>query len=85
MEHHLIYFICIAVGWLITEFEPLHFVLSAVKEKLPKHELIEYLFSSFSCWQCMTLWGGWIISGDVVTAILSAFGSFVLESWLSKR
>lgn len=79
------YLFIIAIGWLITEFEPLHFVLDAVLEKLPKNRLIAYLFGMFTCWQCTTFWTGLILTQDLMTAALASLGSVIIDTWMQKK
>lgn len=79
------YIIVIAIGWFITQFEPIQFTLDSVFGRLPKHDLLTYIRNAFLCVQCMTLWAGWIYTGDFMTALVASFGSHVLESWLEKQ
>ena len=79
------YIFIIALGWLITEFEPLHFVLDAVKDKLPKSSFIDYLHGAFSCWQCTTFWAGIVLTQDVMTAALASLGSVIIDTWMQKK
>ena len=81
----MIYLVIIAVGWFITEFEPLQFVIDSVTGRLPKHELLVYLRNAFLCVQCMTLWFGWVYTGSFEIAVAASFMSYVLESWLAKK
>ena len=79
------YLFIIAIGWFITEFEPLHFVLDAVADKLPKNRLIAYLFGMFTCWQCTTFWTGLVLTQDFKVAVLASLGSLIAQTWISKK
>jgi len=79
------YLFIIALGWLVTEFEPLHFVLDAVAEKLPKSRLVSYLFGMFSCWQCTTFWTGLLLTQDIKIAALASLGSLIVDTWIQKK
>jgi hypothetical protein len=79
------YLFIIAFGWLVTEFEPLHFVLDAVAEKLPKNRLLSYLFGMFTCWQCTTFWTGLILTQDVMVSALCSLGAVIIDTWMQKR
>lgn len=79
------YLFIIALGFFITEFEPLHFVLDAVLDKLPKNRLISYLFGAFQCWQCATFWSAIVWYGSFEVAVIASLGSVILEGWMNKR
>jgi hypothetical protein len=79
------YIFIIALGWLITEFEPLHFVLDAVKDKLPKSSFIDYLHGAFSCWQCTTFWTGLAMSGNVFIAATCSLVTHLVSVWIAKK
>lgn len=83
MDYNLI-IICISVGWFITEFEPLHFVLNAIKDKLPKGKLTTFVFEPFNCWQCMTFWSALVISQDFVLACTASLASLLINRWIEK-
>lgn len=70
----------IAFGWLVIEFEPLHLFLRWVYGYLPKSELLEYLFNSFQCWQCMTFWGSLVWTGSFKMAVMASFITFIIET-----
>lgn len=76
--------IFVSVGWFITEFEPLHFVLNAIQEKLPKNSFTRFVFDPFTCWQCMTFWTALIWSQDFVLACLASLASLLLSRWIEK-
>ena len=81
----MIYLNIIALGWFITEFEPFQLLIEYAQEKLPNNKLLQYLLGSFSCWQCMTFWSGWILSGDFLTACVASLGSLILYGWMQQR
>ena len=80
----MIYITVIALGWFITEFEPFQIVLELIKQRVPKHPIIDYLFGAFGCWQCMTFWSGWLLT-DFYTAVVASLGSLILQVWLEKK
>ena len=81
----MIYIEIIALGWFITEFEPFHLLLEYIQEKIKPNNITSYLLGSFSCWQCMTFWSGFILTGDFLTACVASLGSLILYGWMQKR
>lgn len=75
----------ISLGWLITEFEPLHFVIDAVREKLPRSKFIDYIHGAFGCWQCTTFWTGLAMTGDIFTAATASLITHLVNIWSSKK
>ncbi len=75
----------IAIGFFITEFEPLHIGLGWLDEKLNLHKYIKYLIGAVSCWQCMTFWSGWIYSGNIFTAMIASLFTVILYGWMQKK
>lgn len=80
----MIYLTIIAVGWFIVEFEPLQFVIDALRHKT-KNKWALYLLGSFNCWQCMTFWSALVITQDFFTACISSLGSLIIEEWMRKK
>lgn len=79
------YIFIIALGFFITEFEPLHFVLDAVLEKLPKIRMVSYLFGMFTCWQCTTFWAALAIYQSFEIAVISSLAAVIIEGWMQKK
>ena len=74
-----------ALGFFITEFEPLHISLDWLRTKLPDNLAITFVFGSFSCWQCMSFWSGWIYTGQIFTAIIASMVSVIVYGWMQKK
>ena len=81
----MIYITIIALGFFITEFEPLHISLKWIEDKLPANKYLSYLIGALSCWQCMTFWSGLIYSHDIFTAMIASLGSVILYGWMQKK
>lgn len=79
------YLFIIAFGWFVVEFEPLHFILDAVAEKLPKNRILSYLFGMFTCWQCTTFWTGLVLTQDVMVSALCSLGAVIIDIWMQKK
>jgi len=80
----MIYLYIIALGWFVVEFEPIQILIDYLRGKT-KNNLLLYLLGSFNCWQCMTFWGGLILTGDFFTSALASLGSLIIETWLRKN
>lgn len=80
----MIYLTLIALGWFIVEFEPIHFVLKALYDKVPSNDVTTYLYSAFSCWQCMTFWSAIVLTHDFYVAIIASLGSMLLETLVNR-
>jgi uncharacterized membrane protein len=79
------YIFIIALGFFITEFEPLHFVLDAVADKLPKSRMVSYLFGMFTCWQCTTFCASLAIYQSFEIAVISSLAAVIIEGWMQKK
>ena len=77
----------IALGWIITEFEPIQFAVDYLNRKI-KHPIAEFVLGVFSCWQCSTFWAG-LIASDFKTAVIASFITYAIEgiydTWNNKR
>ena len=80
----MIYITIIALGFFITEFEPLHISLSWLQSKTT-NKYLTYLIGTMSCWQCMTFWSGLVYSQDIFTAMIASLGSVILYGWMQKN
>lgn len=81
----MVYLTILAVGWFITEFEPLQWGLSKLNDKLPKSDLINYLRGAFTCWQCMTFWFGLAYTQDFFVAAAASFMTMIITVWQNKK
>lgn len=77
--------IVISIGWFIVEFEPIHFFIDAIKEKLPRNKTLDYLLGSFDCWQCMTFWSAIIYTQDFFMACIASLLSLIIQTWMQRR
>lgn len=77
----------IALGWILTEFEPIQFGVDYLNHKI-KHPIAEFILGIFSCWQCSTFWSGLIVA-DFKTAVIASFLTYAIEgiydTWSNKR
>ena len=76
----------IALGWLIANFSPLHWVIDALFIKvIPHSKLADYIHSSFGCWKCASFWTTLILSGNIYTAAITAMGAYIISEWIESK
>lgn len=75
--------ICLVV-FTITRFQPLQFLLELLPDNL-FYNSIKFLFS---CSKCLSLWLGWILSGNVFIGMFLSFLFTIFERtvgrWLNR-
>ncbi len=76
----------LALGWLIANFEPLHWVIDLLFIKvIPKGKLGDYIHAGFGCWKCTSFWTALAISGNIYTAAITAMGAYIISEWIESK
>lgn len=66
MIFYSIYLSC----WFFTTFDPIQRMVDEVFERLPENFFTNILWQLFSCQYCLTLWAAFLITGDVLMALV---------------
>ena len=76
----------LAIGWLIANFEPLHWVIDALFIKvIPQSKLADYIHSAFGCWKCTSFWTTLALSGNIYMAAITAMGAYIISEWIESK
>jgi hypothetical protein len=72
----------LALGWLIANFEPLHWVIDfTFMRVIPSSKLGDYIHAGFGCWKCTSFWTALILSGNIVDAALVSMVAYLITQW----
>lgn len=76
----------LALGWLISNFEPLHWIIDWIFLKIvPPSKLTDYIYSAFSCWKCASFWTTFAISGNIYTAAITSMAAYIISEWIESK
>jgi hypothetical protein len=76
----------LALGWLIANFEPLHWVIDYIFiQVISSSKLGDYIHSKFGCWKCMSFWTTLALSGNIYTAAITAMGAYIISEWIESK
>ena len=76
----------LALGWLIANFEPLHWVIDLLFiTVIPNGKLGDYIHAAFGCWKCTSFWTALILSGNIYTAAITAMGAYIISEWIESK
>lgn len=73
--------ICLAIGWLIAKFEPLHLVIDAIFMRF-ESKFMQYVHASFGCWKCTSFWTTLVITGNIGHAALVSMVAYLITQWI---
>ena len=71
-----------AIGWIITRFQPLQLLVEVIWERFRKNLFIQLIMIGLSCSKCASLWGSLILFRDPWLAIASSFLIVIYEKTL---
>ena len=74
----------LALGWLIANFEPLHWVIDSIFMYF-ESKFMQFVHSSFGCWKCTSFWTALILSGNIYTASITAMGAYIISEWIESK
>ena len=76
----------LALGWLIANFEPLHWVIDyTFINIIPSSKLGDYIHASFGCWKCTSFWTTLILSGNLYMAAITSMGAYIISEWIESK
>ena len=73
--------ICLAIGWLIAKFQPLHWVIDAIFMRF-ESKFMQYVHASFGCWKCTSFWTTLVITGNIGHAALVSMVAYLITQWI---
>jgi len=73
--------ICLAIGWLIAKFEPLHWVIDAIFMRF-EAKFMQFVHASFGCWKCTSFWTTLVITGNIGHAALVSMVAYLITQWI---
>lgn len=79
----MIYLTGLALGWLISNFEPLHMIIDSIFVRF-NSKFAQYVHSSFGCWKCASFWTTLVISGNIVTAAIVSMVAYLIMEWIKE-
>jgi hypothetical protein len=72
----------LALGWLIANFEPLHWVIDfTFMRVIPSSKLGDYIHAGFGCWKCTSFWTTLVITGNIGHAALVSMVAYLITQW----
>jgi hypothetical protein len=80
METLVILLNCLAIGWLISKFEPLHWVIDYIFIRF-EAKFMQFVHSSFGCWKCTSFWTTLVITGNIGYAALVSMVAYLISQW----
>jgi hypothetical protein len=70
----------LAVGWLIANFEPLHWVIDYIFMRF-ESKFMQFVHASFGCWKCTSFWTALAISGNIYVAAITSMVAYLISQW----